>query len=561
VATWRNFSGFLQKVERLKAVERIRRDEELAALLLSDPEWRELQRETDKAHYAILNRMARNFIETCFGREVTLALVPPPKGAPSARSGLLVVARTDAGLEENMAELVLHFYPELALESRPYRGHTIYRYSAEKTRRAFSYCRFGKTVVVSLRSADWHWLEEVIDRRIGKADVGGADVAGADGDGAPVASMARDPAFLESANRRGTGDGLSVFIAPQYAIQALRSVPGKISRSPRWAFWFDYAAEKLSDTKWAALNLRLEDGRRSGGDVPRGGGDGPRSVGCGLRAESFWRFTTAREAEPSQRSVVPERLGDLPVETAAFLVLEAPGLGSALRELHARMANSPAYEGRVVRFAGKWEKETGLRFAEDFLDSTGRCVGAALTGLRWTGNALFPAPVARGWWDAGHSEKALGLQALLAARAGGADRSLALRPGALAFRAEERWLLLSLNEAPPSPASAERTEESHASAMGLASRPLLAQVWSQEMERGPVLCLFADFERAYVHLQRLQAVASTGSTVASIWPGKVRRDARRWETILAAIRHLGSLRLTVEAGREGVTGELLLAVE
>ncbi|HUT25910.1 MAG TPA: hypothetical protein VM492_16365 [Sumerlaeia bacterium] len=546
VATWRNFSGFLQEVGRLKAVERIRRDEELAALLLSDAKWRELQRETDKAHYAILNRAARNFIETCFGREVTLALVPPPKGDPSARSGLLVVARTDAGLEENLAELVLHFYPELALESRSYRGHRIYRYSAEKTRRAFSYCRFGKTVVVSLRSADWHWLEEVIDRKIGKAAVGGGD-----GDGSRTASLARDPAFLDSANRRGTGDGLSVFVAPQYAIQALRSAPGKISRSPRWAFWLDYAAEKLSDTNWAALNLRLEDGRRSGGDGRRGGGGG-------LRAESFWRFTTPREAGFSRRTVVPELLRDLPADTAALLVLEAQGLGSALRELYARMANSQAYEGRVVRFARNWERETGLRFSEDFLDSAGRCVGAALTGFRWTGNALFPAPMVRGWWDAGHSEKALRLQALLAAHTGGADRPLALKPGALTFRAEERWLLLNLNE---TLAPLGGADESDASATGLSSHPLLAQVWSQESESEPVLCLFADFEGTYMHLRRLHAVASTGSTVASIWPSKVRRDVRRWETILAAVRHLRSLRLTVEEGREGVTGELLLAVE
>jgi len=256
VATWRNFKTFLEQANQLEGIREMRQDEDLASLLLlTGTPWAGLEKKKNQAQYRLLSAMAKDFVNTWFGREVTLALLAPR--SPQGGSGLLVIARTDIGFEENLAELAAQLYPELSLEEHPYRGHKIYRYNARKTRNAFSYCRFGKTVVVSLRSDDFGWLEELVDRKIGRS---------ADGTVRPTLA-ARKP-FLSAAAWQPGGTGLQAFLAPKPFIQAMRFLPSSSATGKLWQFWMDYLDEELKDTEWGALRLWL---------------------GQGLHVRSFWK--------------------------------------------------------------------------------------------------------------------------------------------------------------------------------------------------------------------------------------------------------------------------------
>ena len=553
VATWRDLNAFLDGVQNLGALEAWREDEDLAAFLLTDSTWRKLQREKDKARYKFLNRLAGNFVRRWLGQEVTLALAPPPAGRltgePGAglerKSGLLVLARTQVGFEENLAEFVAHVYPELALETRRYRGHKLYRYNAEKSRRAFCYCRFGRTVAVSLRSADWAWIEGVVDRKLGAAP---ARKGPATGRKRPALSLAHDVAFAQSVARR-SGEGLEIFLEPRRLTRTLRALPAKLAESESWAFWFDYFDERLEHVPWATLTLRLENG---------------------LRLSSFWK--TAGEAvgdsaageNASQDSPprVPPTIATLPPETALLLFAESGALGTEVRDLARRMRESEAYAERFVRFDEGWRDALGLGLTEAWSPALQGSTGAAVTGLG--GGALLPVPIVQGWWDCRTESAAARLAA------GSASRTLSgggLAPVLLAgleCEARVRRVLIGLNQqfleqdAPPAVADGATSPTGQAGA-GLAGpgnlfeQPLLEELWRRGAAP-PVFGLFVNFETGYAHLQRVHAAAA-------LWSKDVRKNVAHWQAILSAARRLHVLRLTAIPRPAGVEIDLLVSVD
>lgn len=564
MATWLDLNRFLENANQLQALRKIRGDEDLAALLLTNSTWRTIQKEKDKVHYKLLTRMANDFVHKWLGREVTVALVPPRSGAPAAstgpnapdnpangadgattatapQSGLLVIARTDIGFEENLAELVLHYYPELSLETREYREHRIHRYNAEKSRRAFSYCRFGKTVVVSLRSADWSWIEGVVDRKIGESP-----------DGANTSTLAGAPEFQASAPRREIDDGLGVFLQPQRLIRALVAFPSQKSPGPSEMFWYDYLGERLADVEWSAWKLVLDHG---------------------LRLESFWKTLPSEnvadgEPKPSGGNSTPQSpliLKTYPADSAVVLLAESGELAWFLRDMLERMDRIEDYEECLEDFEDGWTETTGTEFSKDWLEPMGSTVGMALTGL--AGAKLIPIPKARAWWEFESSAAAARTVDMLESRKPNIFSILYVIFSQLDYRAEGRTVHLELNEKFMSVASpvgeskpgSEETAASGADASAqpawrdLSGHPLLADLWAPDRPH-PVFCFFVNFESGYEYLVRLHATAQ-------VWSKDVRENVAWWETLLGVIRHFHALRLTAAPEAEGVKIDLLISVD
>ena len=612
VATWRNFKTFLEQANQLEGIREMRRDEDLASLLLlTGTPWAGLEKKKNQAQYRLLSAMARDFVNTWFGREVTLALLAPR--SPQGRSGLLVVARTDIGFEENLAELAAQLYPELSLEEHPYRGHRIYRYNARKTRNAFSYCRFGKTVVVSLRSDDFGWLEELVDRKIGR---------GADGTVRPT--LAGQKPFLSAAAWQPGGTGLQAFLAPKPFIQAMRFLPSSSAGGKLWRFWMDYLDEELKDTEWGALRLWLGQGlhvrsfwksasrsadaaatnqhtgrptdsqtgepadrqtgepaNRQTGELPNRQTGRPANRRTGeLANRQTGELPNRQTGEPANRQTgeLPNRqtgepasrqtgepanrqtnrymdgvLRMLPRESSVLLVVRSPRLADSLIRLRNRMAESPLSQKRLIAFEEKWRKVTGLDFANDCLASLQGGTGVALTGL--AGGALLPLPQAVAWWDCVDEKRA----AELAARAGrhpaAASDSLLSLFSRCRVRAEGPRVIFSVNGPPPE--TAERVTTASATALserdGSPSRLASLVNDAPVSSAPPVVCLAADLEKVSGQFRMIHAAAA-------LWSKKIRKSFYKWETGSAAAQHLSAIRLTVVSEEGGTEADLLISV-
>ncbi len=525
VATWRQFGQFLDRLNQLKALEQIRQDEDLLALLLTDPDWRRLQSEKDKARYKLLKSAAHDFVKTWFGREFTLALLPPPiNQTDSDLGGLIAIARTDLGFEENLAEFVAQCYPELALEEHRYRGHRLYRYNAPKTRRAFCYCRFGSTVVVSLRSADWRWLEQVIDRKSAS-------------DSTETDNLAQTSVFADYAAERKRQAGLDVFVAPQSLSRTIRSLPADIASDRHWGFWLDYADEKFQNIRWGAFNLDL--------------------LETGLNLESFWKYassTPSNQRPSADRSLSRRHLEALPAGTALTLTLESPALRKFALDLHERMRESRAYRKSVREFDEDWQSLTGLRFVEDFVEPMGSGAGVAITGM--LANPLLPAPQGEIWWELANPEKATSLIERIARNSPRGTPTRFFEAGTVEFEAQGADVVGYMNRQGGTVASALSASPSPPPG-NIGGRPLehpmLQPLWSSRNE-SPVVCLFADFETGYGYAQRLHRSAS-------IWSKDVREDFEFWQTVLGVLRHLHALRLTATPQPRGIAIHLLVSVD
>ncbi len=526
LVTWRNLGQFLDRLNQLKALQQIQQDEDFLSLLLTDPDWRKLQNEKDKARYKLLKTAAHDFVQTWFGREFSLAFLPPPSDNKDSRfGGLIAIARTDLGFEENLAEFVAQCYPELALEERRYRRHRLYRYNAEKSKRAFSYCRFGDTVVVSLRSADWGWLEGVIDRKLSPVPSNSS------------ANLARTSVFSDYAAERKRLAGLDVFVAPQSLSQTIRSLPADIASDRHWEFWLDYADEKLQNIRWGAFNLDL--------------------IESGLNLESFWKYDTP--PPPSQqpttdRSQTRQRLEALPVGTALALTLESPALRKFALDLRQRMAGTRAYVKSVRKFEENWLSLTGVRFVEDFVEPMEASAGVAVTGM--VANPLFPAPQGQIWWELASPGNAATLLEQIARNSPKGSPTRFFQAGTVEFQVQGQNLFGHVNRqggtvesvlSPPPPSTTENNR------LRPLDHPMLQPIWSSN-DVAPVLCLFADFETGYDYAQRLHRSAN-------IWSKDVRADFEFWQTVLGVLRHLHALRLTATPQPQGISIQLLVSVD
>lgn len=158
-----DFDGIRKRIGETRLYDQLANSLDLAALLMTNEDWRKYQENKDSVEWKAKAAFAREFLRRYFSREVVVALARLDRcDEPS----LLVMARTDLGFAEKLGELCAQLYPELHLGIENYRGIPLFAYEAPRSKRSFTYVRFGKTVVLSLRSNERDYLRRIIDYRL-----------------------------------------------------------------------------------------------------------------------------------------------------------------------------------------------------------------------------------------------------------------------------------------------------------------------------------------------------------------------------------------------------------
>ena len=158
-----DFDGIRERIGQTRLYEQLAASVDLAALLMTSDDWREYQRDKDSATWKAKAALAREFLRRYFSREVVVALAWLDRCDEPA---LLVLARTELGFVEKLGELCAELYPELRLSTERYRGIRLYAYESSRSKRSFTFVRFGRTVVLSLWSNERDYLRRIIDYRL-----------------------------------------------------------------------------------------------------------------------------------------------------------------------------------------------------------------------------------------------------------------------------------------------------------------------------------------------------------------------------------------------------------
>lgn len=150
----------LEAYDRSPLARLIATDVQIGALLLSEEDlrkWREAHAEAELETH--LN-LGRDFLLRWAGREVTLALIP---AASEPHPGLVVITQAELGFVDRLAELIAQLYPGAELETTEHLGTQITTWVGGAPRDSLSFCRFGETVALSLRTDSTAYLEAIID--------------------------------------------------------------------------------------------------------------------------------------------------------------------------------------------------------------------------------------------------------------------------------------------------------------------------------------------------------------------------------------------------------------
>lgn len=158
-----DFEGIRRHVAQTRLYEQLNSSIDLASLLMTNEDWRNYQENRDSVEWRAKAALAREFLRRYFSRQVAVAMSRLDRCDDPA---LLVMARTDLGFAEKLGELCAQLYPELHLGTEDYRGIPLYAYEAPQSKRSFTYVRFGKTVVLSLRTNERDYLRRIIDWRL-----------------------------------------------------------------------------------------------------------------------------------------------------------------------------------------------------------------------------------------------------------------------------------------------------------------------------------------------------------------------------------------------------------
>ncbi|MBN1476147.1 hypothetical protein JXA47_05295 [Candidatus Sumerlaeota bacterium] len=153
-------SDLLEAYDASPLAALIANDIEIGALLLSQDEFREWRDARAEAELETHLDLGRDFLIDWMGREVTLAFIP---AAGEERLGLVVITQADLGFKERLAELVAQLYPGARLQTTDHRGTSITTYISGAPRDSLSFCRFGETVALSLRTDSTAYLRAIID--------------------------------------------------------------------------------------------------------------------------------------------------------------------------------------------------------------------------------------------------------------------------------------------------------------------------------------------------------------------------------------------------------------
>lgn len=569
VARWPEAARFVDQASRLETTRALLGDSGLAELLLppapADSSSREGRSDsasadeappeaTDARHQAT-RALAKKFVDTCLGGEAVVAVLPPlESAAPDARadatsatSALLIVTRSNAGFDENLAEFVAECYPELALETRLYRGSRLQRYNAQKTRHAFGYCRFGTTVALVLRSADWRRLEAVVDQRMEAERAGAAAAPAGSADQSKLdakhAWPGETPPWLAAPPTSAVADGAGataiLYCDPRALPAALETLPAGGSARKGAKAETPGLTELLAI--WCPETAYLTATLTVGKD--------------GLHLDTLWHSRAAGNAvAPETADPISNYLGTLPPSSPICVAVAWPELGARVRTTYELWVRE-VWGKDVKDFESAWRKATQMRFDREFLPQLDGFAGLGVTGV--AENALLPLPRAR---------MALRLNGPPVARTTSPASSPLTEPspdsagaatltmlGILASMRDGDWLRLGLNESPnPLPS---RAAQAGGTAKTLLGQALLAQPPALP-EGAPALSalLLADLDAVAPMLER--TLAAMG-----LWSKNARRDAGDWQANIDLLRHLHGLRLRAWREGENVRMDLLVPMD
>ncbi len=346
MGSYRGLAQTLDGLEKLPAVEAMTGGRRLGGWLLTEPVLND--RDETGGKTSTLKVAGDRFLRRYFGEELTLALVPPLNSGQ--HSALLLVVKAKLGFEENLSELALLYNPKFKFESEEYKGVQLRRYVDGKLERSFSYCRFGDTVVLCLRSQDWAFLKAAVDRS----------------QNLKSASLGNDIVFVESM-RDVPNTGLRFFARPEKLPDGLRAFPSDIASSDSWGFWFDYFEEKMDGVAWLTGSSELDDG-----------------------ISAHFLMPAVTKANNDEAGHVAREHSDISTGTLAFFGMQHSALAGGLSDLFRRMGASSAYEGRWDTFSGQWIDTTGSDLLADW--AGGGITGATMSVDQLYSGILGPVP-------------------------------------------------------------------------------------------------------------------------------------------------------------------------
>ncbi|MFW5870100.1 MAG: hypothetical protein ACOCVL_00395, partial [Candidatus Sumerlaeota bacterium] len=162
ILTIRDLESTLDSLATLPAVRSMRGEIPLGGWLLASPTFHDSMENVSEQRLLTIADAADRFLRKYFGREFTLALLPPT--TDEGHSAVLLIVQADLGFEENLAELAILFNPKLELETQEYNGIRLRRSRSDGARKSFSYCRLGSTILLALRTEKWEVLRNAVDR-------------------------------------------------------------------------------------------------------------------------------------------------------------------------------------------------------------------------------------------------------------------------------------------------------------------------------------------------------------------------------------------------------------
>lgn len=204
-----------------------------------------LQRNVEKIErftpYTVKDRIVKRWL----GHHFVVALVPPPR--PGLPPGIIVLAKTDTGFEEDLAQFVAENFPDVRRQkSDSPAGESITLYRGSKPHRSLAFVRFGRTVALSLRSPETAYLEDMIRRRH-------------DPEGGSLASVA---SFAAWQTAEGGAHPLTLYCHPAESARLFLDHPGlrpeEASRAQSIEWFFDKTEKGALLTGWMEYKRDLK---------------------------------------------------------------------------------------------------------------------------------------------------------------------------------------------------------------------------------------------------------------------------------------------------------------
>jgi hypothetical protein len=488
----------------LKATGQILESDELSTLLVSSRDIRKWKHELGEIQYQTRMNLGKELVLRWFGQDAALALMPPlSETAPPA---LCLMSKTRIGFEEKFAEFIALYYPDLQMDTRSYKGVDIRRYRGEKPRRSFCYIRFGRTVILSLRSPDSSSLEKMIDLK--KDD--------------SLPRLHKTKEFRHYLSTLKKKEGLSAFIQTRQMMAYLKASQ-KISDSGTLGKWLPCLDTLVSPFNHILLDIHIEKGLFGK---------------LGLYYEKPLRET------PPAAPTGFRSLSRLSGETAAFLGIKDPQLQDAMRLiLNALLDKEPPKAKAPDRLSDPDFLEKHL--LSHLKNEIFLAVESMDPGIL---SPLFHADL---FLQVRDPQKARGdlagiLPALGTANDGQKNQGMITPLGWLGYAMEEDFIRIYLRGTPES--GGTKDPSSH-----LGDNPLYQSLLSDKIEDSKVV-FYINFERVSGDLEDL----AKGSIK---WNEKTRERVDNYRKWAAVCRYLHGLAVYDKRSEKAVEYDLILAVE